>query len=266
MATKFQEKWERTKKEYESLVGKKPNSKVLNLFRIRHTGISKSLEKGYLASKAATDSAIDGDLAKATKGLKDARAAHKTYLGVKATYLKDLEKAIQETNAKTATDVNVVQVKGLKFLAKELTAIGSEWDDELGMVEGLIKTNAQVQQNAQMLVAGWSKAIRAGLDRALAEIAKVKAKPTVETYNALIFKAARNFVTELTRARDFKGIRIHIKKLEPRLQAYAKDSNKYPASLPDTAKTAQVVKELKTFSDLVKEIDAVVKLAATLGK
>lgn len=262
--TKFHTKWDKTKKEYEALVGKKPNQSILSKFRIRHTGITAALVKGYDATVILRDAMHKVNPKKATQALAAVRAAHAAYLGVKASYMVELNKALADARGTMKTDEKSVQERALKFLAKELDAIASEWEGQIAVDSEIVKAGFQAELMEQAMVASWAKQIRGGIDRAVAEIAKVKANPTAVSYNARIWKAARDLAPDVTRAETFKVVGVLARKIAPRLNKYVSNNLPAPAQLPGDADKAAVLSETAIFSQIIKEVAGLPIVASKL--
>lgn len=94
--------------------------------------------------------------------------------------------------------------------------------------------------------------MRAALARGAAAAAKVKAKPTVETYNSIFPTAARDISMQLVLAKDLNGFLADPDVLIKALRPFANQEGKAPATLPQDATPPQVIKNLVDFAKELK--------------
>jgi hypothetical protein len=256
----FDKAWEDAKKEFETITKqKKPkeSKKLKNAFG-SHTGLSGSLtkcEKKYVEC----NSIVDTDVKKGGKAAKSFAGALKDFSKAKTTYMKVLEDAIyKELVDRPEKDVKSVYERALKYLKKELAALEATISASVDANIQKFDSAAQDLSVKEKMLKNWQKNIKGALARAAAGAAKVKAKPTPETYNELFPTAARDITMQLVFARDIPDLKADPDTFKAKLDPWANQSTTgLPVKVPAEYTDKEILALLKSFT---KELKNVVQL------
>lgn len=258
MADTLFEMWDDAKDTFETATGKKKpkDSKgVLNAFG-SHTGLSGALEKFDKAEAAATktNSDTDSDCKKGLKLAAEMEAQLAAFRKASASYAQVLNKAIDAAmDDRTEVDAKTVHEKALKFLQKQLAAVEATGASRAASSRQRFDAAEKNLGVKQKMLLGWQKNMTAVVARAAADVAKVKANPSVATYNSIFPKAARDVTMQLVFAKDIPGLQIDPAVLLKTMNPWASQGGNPPATLPDTATPEQVKGFLSAFSAELKK-------------
>ncbi|PGH57819.1 hypothetical protein CRT60_07515 [Azospirillum palustre] len=255
--TPYDQQWDKAKKEFEALTGKhkpKESKGIFNAFG-SHTGLSGSLKKCEKALTAC-DTVNSTDVKEGKKVVAAFLAASKDFSKAKKGYLEVLQKEIYaEFDKRTEKDFKTNYEKALKFLVKELAALEATIESAVGMYTQKFNEAEKDLSVEQKMLKNWEKNINGALARAAAGVAKVKAKPTAETYNELFPTLARDITMQLVFARKIEGLLADPDFFKKKLDPWANQSNaNEPVKVPADATPKVILDHMKEFSAACKGV------------
>lgn len=255
--TPYDKQWDEVKKEFEAITGKhkpKESKGIFNAFG-KHTGLSgslKSCEAAYqLCDRTSSEDAKAGQAA-----VKNYAAALKDFSKAKKSYVAVLEKAIYDEFVKREEkDAKSAYERALKFLVKELDALESSIDASVGMYVTKFDKAVKDLSTADKMLKNWEKNINGALARAAAGVAKVKTKPTPETYNELFPTLARDITMQLVFARKIDNLKAEPDFFKKKLDPWANQSGTgLPVKVPTDYTAKQIIDLIKEFSSVCKGV------------
>lgn len=255
--TAYDQQWEKAKREFEALTGKhkpKESKGIFNAFG-SHTGLSGALKKCEKALTAC-DTTNSTDAKEGKKVVAAFQAASKDFSKAKKSYVDVLQKAIYaEFDKREEKDFKTNYEKALKFLVKELGGLEASIESAVAMYTQKFDEAAKDLSVEQKMLKNWEKNINGALARAAAGVAKVKAKPTAETYNELFPTLARDITMQLVFARKIDGLVADPDFFKKKLDPWANQSNNgEPVKVPQDATAKQILDYMKEFSAACKGI------------
>jgi hypothetical protein len=258
----YDQRWEKLRKDFEAASGKhRPkDAKGIATALGNHSGVSKAL-KACSAAHETCERTSGADVKAAEKAVKDFAAALKDFSKAKTGYLAGLGKAFdQEFAACPAKDAKSAVERLLKLLTKELDSLESSVTGAVGTYARTFDEAAQAAAADEKLIKSWEKAIEATLARAAAGVAKVRAKPTPETYNELFPALARDISAQLDAARKIRGLKAEPDFFKKRLAPWAASVDGLPVKVPPDYTAKQIIDLLKDFAAICKGIVQLIQL------
>ncbi|QGJ71156.1 Hypothetical protein PBC10988_28590 [Planctomycetales bacterium 10988] len=247
--------WKKTKQDFEKITGKKkPAEKTLGVFR-RSSGIESALKKCDKHTKVSPHSdktfkSYKSDFTKLEKTIKE--------------YITLLDSSIKKEKENQDDDVKTVLEKGLKMLKRKLEHCLSRYEDDLNNAQTLLKTSDPVEG---MIRTQGSK-LKTGVASALSTAAKIKASPTVETWNASMMKGTRILTTALKGyAQIVQMARLQPNQIDANTQKWITKADQHiriltpyatssgnKVTLPNDTDENRVKTEIKTYATLIKQV------------
>jgi hypothetical protein len=237
----FLDRWRSAKKMFKDVAKvKKPSAKVGTFFD-KTAGIEKALTKVEAAQ--AKSLLVPANLLAYKSAVQDYRINKTSYIMVlDATIGKEPAGADREAYR-----------KGVKVLRTELDAINTTLTVQIKKADEIAAGNNLQTIMANTLMHDVAK----GCDDAAAFIARVRAKPSAQVFNAGIEKAARDITQYAGNIDRLTAAGFHFAKAEPKgllavMKAWANDGRE----VADNATEAVVLKELRSFEKAVEGIKA----------
>ena len=228
-----------------------------------YTGLSGSLEKFDKVEEQAqnTNQVKQSDLQAGNKLVDQLEGLLESFKKASASYTAVLGKSIdKEIDKRSEQDVKTTYEKALKFLMKQLKAIEETGDSRVASLRQRFDEAEKDLSVKEKMLINWKKNMNAALARGVAAAAKVKADPTVATYNSIFPKAARDITMQLVFAKDLDGFLADPAEILKDMNPWASQAGTPPAALPDTATETHVKAFLNGF---IKELKRAQQLAAT---
>ena len=253
----FDQRWDKVKKEFEAITGKhKPRESkgIFNAFG-SHTGLSKAL-KSCEAAYRLCDTTSDTDAKAGQEAARVYAAVSKEFAKARKSYQAVLEKAVAAEFAKREEkDAKSAYERALKFLAKELSSLEATIDASVGMYAMKFDKAAKDLSTTEKMLRNWEKNINGALARAAAGVAKVRAKPTPDTYNDLFPTLARDITMQLVIARQINGLRAEPDFYRKKLDPWANQSGAgLPVKVPADYTARQITDLIKEFATVCKGV------------
>ncbi|MBW4091180.1 MAG: hypothetical protein HIU82_08735 [Proteobacteria bacterium] len=257
--------WDDAKKTFEQMTGKKKPKESKGIFNAfgSYTGLSGALEKFDKAEDAAnkTNTEKSSDLKAGNKLVDEMETQLGNYKKASASYTSVLGKEIgKEINERTEADVKTAYERALKYLNKVLASVQATGESRVAATRQRFNTAEKDLTAKEKMLLNWQNNVKAALARAAAAAGKVKASPTVATYNSIFPKAARDVTMQLVLAKDLDGFLMDPKVILQSMGPWGRQDGQEPATLPDDATQQDVVKNLVGF---VKELKKAQQLVAT---
>lgn len=255
--TPYDQRWDKVKKEFEAMTGKhkpKESKGIFNAFG-SYTGLSKSLRSCETAYDLCDTT--NGDDSKAgASAVKSYAGALKDFSKAKKSYVAVLEKAIYDEFVKREEkDAKSAYERALKFMMKELDALEATISASVAMYTTKFDKASKDQSTAEKMLKNWEKNINGALARAAAGVAKVKAKPTPETYNELFPTLARDITMQLVFARKIDDLKAEPDFFKKKLDPWANQSGTgLPVKVPGDYTAKQIIDLIKEFSSVCKGV------------
>jgi len=257
--------WDNAKKTFEQMTGKKKPKESKGIFNAfgSYTGMSGALEKFDKAESGAgkTNTEKTSDLKAGNKLVDEMETQLGNFKKASASYSSVLGKEIgKEINQRTEGDIKTAFERALKYLNKELDAVQETGESRVGAMRQRFNTAEKDLSVKEKMLLNWQNNVKAALARAAAAAGKVKASPTVETYNSIFPKAARDVTMQLVFAKDLDGFLMDPKDILQSMGPWGRQDGKEPATLPEDATQKDVITNLVGF---VKELKKAQQLVAT---
>lgn len=249
----YVQRWAAARKRFEAATAKhRPkDAKAVAAALNGDAALVKALKAGDAVHRAATASDGAGDGA-----AKDLAAAGKDAVKARKAYLAALDKALDEDTAIRGDKAAAAACeRALKALAKELAdleaAIGA--DAERAKAQAVqAEKDAASSERAQKR---WEANINGALARAAAGVAKVRAKPTPDTYNELFPALARDLATQLAAAKALDGLRADPDFYRRKLAPWAgQGGDGPPMRVPPDYTARQITDLIKEFATVCKGV------------
>lgn len=265
MADTLAEMWEAAKTTFEDTTGKKKPKESKGIFNAfgNYTGLSGSLGKFDEANDAAekTNNQKSSDL-KAGRKLATAMETHlANFAKAKTAYVTVLKKAIADQFGEREDkdkEVKTTYERALKFLVKSLDAVEETGESRLGAIRQRFDEAEKDLTTKEKMLLNWEKNIKATIARAAAAAGKVKMSPTVETYNSIFPKAARDVTMQLVFTKSLSGFMGDPEDALREMNPWASQSGNPPASLPEDTSKEDVIKNLAGFIKSLKTVQQLV--------
>lgn len=243
----YEQRWAAARKRFEAATAKhRPkDAKAVAAALNGDVALVKALKAGDAVHRAATA----GD-----EAAKDLVAAGKDAAKARKAYLAALDKALDEDTASRGDKAAAAACeRAMKALAKDL----AELEADIGADADRFKAQAaQAEKDAassERAQKRWEANINGALARAAAGVAKVRAKPTPDTYNELFPALARDLATQLAAAKALDGLRADPDFYRRKLAPWAGSGGDGPPMRVPPDYTARQI------TDLIKEFATVCK-------
>lgn len=243
----YEQRWAAARKRFEAATAKhRPkDAKAVVAALNGDAALVKALKSGDAVHRAATA----GD-----EAVKDLVAAGKDAAKARKAYLAALDKALDEDTASRGDKAAAAACeRAMKALAKDL----AELEADIGADADRFKAQAAQAEkdaaSAERAQKRWEANINGALARAAAGVAKVRAKPTPETYNELFPALARDLATQLAAAKALNGLRADPDFYRRKLAPWAGSGGDGPPMRVPPDYTARQI------TDLIKEFATVCK-------
>ncbi|NUB04744.1 hypothetical protein FW320_00860 [Azospirillum sp. Vi22] len=243
----YEQRWAAARKRFEAATAKhRPkDAKAVAAALNGDAALVKALKAGDAVHRAATA----GD-----EAAKDLVAAGKDAAKARKAYLAALDKALDEDTASRGDKAAAAACeRAMKALAKDL----AELEADIGADADRFKAQAaQAEKDAassERAQKRWEANINGALARAAAGVAKVRAKPTPDTYNELFPALARDLATQLAAAKALDGLRADPDFYRRKLAPWAGSGGDGPPMRVPPDYTARQI------TDLIKEFATVCK-------
>ncbi len=262
------EMWEEAKKAFETATGKKKPKESKGIANAwgSFTGLSGSLEKFDKADAAAekTDNRKESDLKTGGKLLEEMEKQLAAFVKAKDQYAKVLEKAIDEQiDERAEKDTKTTYERALKFMMKSLVAVVDTGESRVTAIRQRFNPEEKDLGVKSKMLLNWEKNMKGAVARAVAGVAKVKATPTVATYNSIFPTAARDVTMQLVFAKDIDGLLADPEPILRAMNPFASQAGNAPAQLPDNATEVHVKQFLDAFTQELKKAG---QLVATMQR
>jgi molecular chaperone GrpE (heat shock protein) len=178
--------WDAAKKEFEKITGKskpKPKGKIESAFN--HTGLSKAID--VCDNHIAAIEKEYKDLTKKNKLIAAGKTHIKTIQAAATGYMKVLDDATKDEVADNA-GAKTVYSKALKYLRAQLDSIEKAYEAKIANYEIAANTTDTASVKAVKMV---HKSLMSTVAIAATGVKKIKAKPTVATFNE-VFNTSDN--------------------------------------------------------------------------
>ncbi|MBB3263918.1 uncharacterized protein involved in outer membrane biogenesis [Azospirillum sp. OGB3] len=243
----YEQRWAAARKRFEAATAKhRPkDAKAVAAALNGDAALVRALKAGDAVHRAGTA----GD-----EAVKDLVAAGKDAVKARKAYLAALGKALDEDMAGRGDKAAAAACeRAMKALAKDLAdleaAIGADADRFRAQAAQAEKDAASADRAQKR----WEANINGALARAAAGVAKVRAKPTPDTYNELFPALARDLATQLAAAKALDGLRADPDFYRRKLAPWAGQSGDGPPMRVPPDYTARQI------TDLIKEFATVCK-------
>ncbi|MGY0832893.1 hypothetical protein [Azospirillum argentinense] len=210
-----------------------------------------ALVKALKAGDAVHRTAAAGD-----EAAKDLAAAGKDAVKARKAYLATLGKALDEDTASRGDKAAAAACeRAMKALAKDL----ADLEESIGGDADRFKAQAaQAEKDAassERAQKRWEANINGALARAAAGVAKVRAKPTPDTYNELFPALARDLATQLAAAKALDGLRADPDFYRRKLAPWAgQGGDGLPMRVPPDYTARQITDLIKEFATVCKGV------------
>ncbi|ALJ37097.1 hypothetical protein D9623_15495 [Azospirillum brasilense] len=245
----YEQRWAAARKRFEAATAKhRPkDAKAVAAALNGDAALVKALKAGDAVHRAVTA----GE--EAVKGLV---AAGKDAVKARKAYLATLGKALDEDTASRGDKAAATACeRAMKALAKDLAdleeSIGGD-ADRLKAQAAQAEKDAASSERAQKR---WEANINGALARAAAGVAKVRAKPTPDTYNELFPALARDLATQLAAAKALDGLRADPDFYRRKLAPWAgQGGDGPPMRVPPDYTARQITDLIKEFATVCKGV------------
>ncbi|OYD84292.1 hypothetical protein [Azospirillum brasilense] len=245
----YEQHWAAARKRFEAATAKhRPKeAKAIAAALNGDAAVIKALKSGDAVHRAATT----GDAA-----AKDLAAAGKDFLKARKAYLAALDKALDEEAASRGDKAAAAAFeRAMKALAKDV----AELDAAIGADADRFKAQAAQAEkdaaSAERAQKRWEANINGALARAAAGVAKVRAKPTPETYNELFPALARDLAAQLAAAKALDGLRADPDFYRRKLAPWAgQGGDGPPMRVPPDYTARQITDLIKEFATVCKGV------------
>ncbi|CAO3378005.1 hypothetical protein [Azospirillum argentinense] len=253
----YEQRWAAARKRFEAATAKhRPkDAKAVAAALNGDAALVKALKSGDAVHRAgATGDGAGDEAAKALVAAgKDAVKARKAYL---ATLAKALDEALNQDAASRGDKAAAAACeRAMKALAKD----AAELEAAIGVDADRFKVQAvQAEKDAasaERAQKRWEANINGALARAAAGVAKVRAKPTPETYNELFPALARDLATQLAAAKALDGLRADPDFYRRKLAPWAgQGGDGPPMQVPPDYTARQITDLIKEFATVCKGV------------
>lgn len=238
----YEQRWAAARKRFEAAIAKakpkdaKPVAAALN----GDSATLRALKAGDLAHRRC---AAGEDAAK------DLATAAKDFAKVRKGYLAALVKALGDEGGRPGETF----VKELSALEAAMAADADRFKTQAAQAE----KDAASAEKAQKR---WEANINGALARAAAGVAKVRAKPTPDTYNDLFPALARDLSAQLAAAKALDGLRADPDFYRRKLAPWAGQAGDGPPMrVPPDCTARQITDLIKEFATVCKGVVQLVK-------
>lgn len=262
MADGLAEMWDKAKKTFEQMTGKKKPKESKGIFNAfgSYTGLSGSLAK-FDKAETEANKTKESDIKAGNKLVDEMETQLASFHKASSSYQAVLGKAIAgEIDKRTESDIKTTYERALKYLGKELDAIEDTGASRVKASRQRFDEAEQDLSVKQKMLLNWQKNMKAALARAAAAAAKVKASPNVATYNSIFPKAARDVTMQLVFAKELDGFLVDPSTILKTLGPWGQQGGHPPATLPEDATQRDVIQNLAGF---VKELKKAQQLTAS---
>ena len=245
----YEQRWAAARKRFEAATVKhRPkDAKAVAAALNGDAAVIKALKAGDAVHRGGNG----GD--DAAKGL---LTAAKDFVKARKVYLAALDKALDEDAARREDKTAAAAIdRAMKPFAKELTAleeaICADADRFAAQAAQAVKDAASAEKAQKR----WEANINGALARAAAGVAKVRAKPTPETYNDLFPALARDLATQLAAAKALDGLRADPDFYRRKLAPWAGQAGDGPPMrVPPDCTARQITDLIKEFATVCKGV------------
>ncbi|QCN96552.1 hypothetical protein D3093_14465 (plasmid) [Azospirillum argentinense] len=245
----YEQRWAAARKRFEAATAKhRPkDAKAVAAALNGDAALVKTLKAGDAVHRAGTV----GD-----EAAKDLAAAGKDAVKARKAYLAALDKALDEDTAGRGDKAAAAACeRAMKALAKDL----AELEADIGADADRFKAQAaQAEKDAassERAQKRWEANINGALARAAAGVAKVRAKPTPDTYNELFPALARDLATQLAAAKALDGLRADPDFYRRKLAPWAgQGGDGPPMRVPPDYTARQITDLIKEFATVCKGV------------
>ncbi|AIB14098.1 hypothetical protein ABAZ39_19420 (plasmid) [Azospirillum argentinense] len=245
----YEQRWAAARKRFEAATAKhRPkDAKAVAAALNGDAALVKALKAGDAVHRAGTV----GD-----EAAKDLAAAGKDAVKARKAYLAALDKALDEDAASRGDKAAAAACeRAMKALAKDLAELEADIGadaDRFKAQAGQAEKDAASSERAQKR---WEANINGALARAAAGVAKVRAKPTPDTYNELFPALARDLATQLAAAKALDGLRADPDFYRRKLAPWAgQGGDGPPMRVPPDYTARQITDLIKEFATVCKGV------------
>ncbi|WP_454017782.1 hypothetical protein [Azospirillum sp. Marseille-Q6669] len=245
----YEQRWAAARKRFEAATAKhRPkDAKAVAAALTGDAALVKALKSGDAVHRAGTA----GD-----EAAKNLAAAGKDAVKARKAYLAALDKALDEDTASRGDKAAAAACeRAMKALVKDL----AELEANIGADADRFKAQAaQAEKDAassERAQKRWEANINGALARAAAGVAKVRAKPTPDTYNELFPALARDLATQLAAAKALDGLRADPDFYRRKLAPWAgQGGDGPPMRVPPDYTARQITDLIKEFATVCKGV------------
>lgn len=245
----YEQRWAAARKRFEAATAKhRPkDAKAVAAALNGDAALVKALKAGDAVHRAGTAG---------EEAAKDLAAAGKDAVKARKAYLATLDKALDEDAASRGDKAAAAACeRAMKALAKDL----AELEADIGADADRFKAQAaQAEKDAassERAQKRWEANINGALAHAAAGVAKVRAKPTPDTYNELFPALARDLATQLAAAKALDGLRADPDFYRRKLAPWAgQGGDGPPMRVPPDYTARQITDLIKEFATVCKGV------------
>ncbi|MBK3776680.1 hypothetical protein JJL56_02520 [Azospirillum sp. YIM DDC1] len=249
----YEQRWTATRKRFEAATAKhRPkDAKAVAAALNGDAALVKALKSGDAVHRAATA----GD-----EAAKDLVAAGKDVVKARKAYLAALGKALDEAlNQDVASRGDKAAAaaceRAMKALAKDLADLEADIGADADRFKAQAAQAEKDTASAERAQKRWEANINGALARAAAGVAKVRAKPTPETYNELFPALARDLAAQLAAAKALDGLRADPDFYRRKLAPWAgQGGDGPPMRVPPDYTARQITDLIKEFATVCKGV------------
>ena len=178
------------------------------------------------------------ELAELMVAFKKASTSYSVVLGKKIS---------DEIDARSEGEVKTAYERALKYLKKELASVEETGSSRIIMLRQRFDAVEKDLSITAKVISTWGTTYKAVLARGVAAAAKVKADPTVKTYNSIFPTAARDITMQLVIAKKIQGLPSDPDVVLRAMNPWASQAGGEPAQLKEDASPQKVMQSLAGF-------------------
>ncbi|MFL7901829.1 hypothetical protein ACJ41P_11885 [Azospirillum argentinense] len=245
----YEQRWAAARKRFEAATAKhRPkDAKAVAAALNGDAALVKALKAGDAVHRAGTV----GD-----EAAKDLAAAGKDAVKARKAYLAALDKALDEDAASRGDKAAAAACeRAMKALAKDLFDLEADIGADADRFKAQAAQAEKDAASSERAQKRWEVNINGALARAAAGVAKVRAKPTPDTYNELFPALARDLATQLAAAKALDGLRADPDFYRRKLAPWAgQGGDGPPMRVPPDYTARQITDLIKEFATVCKGV------------
>lgn len=249
----YEQRWAAARKRFEAATAKhRPkDAKTVAAALNGDSAVLKALKSG---------DAVHRNPGAGDDAAKDLAAAAKDFAKARKAYLAALDKALGEMLDKdgaTRGDKAAAAAcdRAMKAFAKELSDLEGAVGEDSDRLKAQAAQAGKDAASAEKAQKRWEANINGALARAAAGVAKVRAKPTPDTYNELFPALARDLAAQLAAAKALDGLRADPDFYRRKLAPWAgQGGDGPPMRVPPDYTARQITDLIKEFATVCKGV------------